>query len=175
MKHLTRLRNLTLSNNNIRLNTDEDIDELKGTNVSVLSFRNCGLIRIPGTLSKLKALTEVDFSVNQIRTVERYDLQYLRFLRKLVLADNPIVYIASSSFYRLDRVSVLDLSNTSLSTLPDAIVNLYSLTILYLEHTPIECTCELYWLKRWLVIYGRHLTIYGQCEKHRPIRDKIRQ
>lgn len=162
--YLKSLQNLSLIGNKIDLITEESIEVLTYTNISLLTFRHCILKRIPASISRLSGLTDLDFSFNRLVTVEGGDLQNLPNLQRLYLNDNPLRYIADVEFSGLYSLAYLNLSNTKLNIIPEAIHNLISLQVLDVENTAIECTCELTWLKRWLVWFDVSVEIYGQCE-----------
>lgn len=164
VQYLVNLQNLSVEGNMFDFIGDDDIEFIHQTNVSVLSFRNCGLKRIPSAISELTKLVEVDFSHNRIVTIESGDIENLPNLQILLLSSNPFRYISRNAFTRLLSVKFLDLSNSNVTMISEAIQNLYSLDVFDLTNTRIDCTCDLFWVKLWLNIYEKNVTFYGECE-----------
>lgn len=164
IRYLIRLQVLSLEGNYFTYVSDESVEDLKKTNVSILNLKNCNLKRIPSSISELKALTELDLSYNAIVTIEDGDIQHSFSLRNLSLKANPLKYIARTSFTGLDLLKYLDLSNTNMTYISEGVQNLYSLETLDLSNTPMECTCDMFWVKRWIDIFGGSLRIHGVCD-----------
>ncbi|XP_053378661.1 leucine-rich repeat-containing protein 40-like [Mercenaria mercenaria] len=117
---------------------------------------------IPNALNKLKGLTALDLSYNDISSVEDHDLNGLVHLERLILSNNPIKYISTHAFRNNNALTTLDLRRTSLKSVPAAVVFLPNLSSLDLRTTdPIPCTCEMSYLKGWNATAVR--TFYGQC------------
>ena len=112
----------------------------------------------------MERLNELDLSFNRLVTIENRDLQNMANLEVLRLNDNPLKYIADGEMIGLYSLYYLNLTNTLLINVPKAIHNLISLEILDIENVPIDCTCELSWLKRWIIWYDVNVEFYGECE-----------
>lgn len=164
MKYLIHLQILSLEGNYFTYISDENVQDLKQTNVSILILKNCKLKRIPSSISELKTLTELDLSYNAIVTIEHGDIQNSFSLKNLSLKANPLKYIARSSFTGLESLKYLDLSHTNMTYISEGIQNLYSLETFDLSDTPMECTCDMFWVKRWMDIFGGALRIHGLCD-----------
>ena len=164
IKFLPLLKNLSLDGNLIAYIDDESVRSVGNGHLVDLSLRNCGMNRIPGALSDLNKLEHLDVSGNNIRTIESLDLVNLPNLLSLSIRGNPLKFVSRSAFHRLPSVEELDLSRTNLTEIPTAIQNLNALRILDLTNSPVDCTCDIFWIKRWFDLYGIRIEIKGQCE-----------
>ena len=100
------LEDISLSGNSLEFVSDEAIELLKNSKVSKLQLKNCDLKRIPGSISDLRNLKELDFSQNQIRSIESTDLQDLNSLQTLKLSENPLRYFSDNSLCGLNNLTV---------------------------------------------------------------------
>ncbi|XP_045201884.2 uncharacterized protein LOC123555288 [Mercenaria mercenaria] len=164
IRYLKNLQNLSLEGNKFVYISDESVYDLKQTKVSVLNLNGCGLKRIPGSISELRTLVELDLSYNAIVTIEHGDIENLPHLRNLSFKANPLKYISRSSFNGLTALKYLDLSETNLTYISEGIQNLYNIEILDLRNTRVDCTCDMFWVKRWMDILGTGVRIDGNCE-----------
>lgn len=164
LKYLSSLKSLIFEGNKLVLITEESIDAFSNTQVSYISFKKCKLKRIPSSISRLDTLTGLDFSFNQLVTIENGDLRNLPNLQKLWLNDNPLQYIADTELSGLYSLEYLNLTNTRLTIIPEAIHNLVSLKILDIENVAVDCTCDMVWIKQWMIWFGVSLEVYGECE-----------
>ncbi|XP_052242304.1 NT-3 growth factor receptor-like [Dreissena polymorpha] len=97
------------------------------------------------------------------------DLIGLRNLKNINLAYNPIKFITNRAFQNNIHLTYVDLSHTSLTTIPSIVAMLPALQTLRIEAYDIECTCELASLKNWKV---SAIQILGQCY---PANERIDQ
>ena len=164
LKYLKHLQNLSFEGNDLEFLTEHSMEILSHTNISYLSFKHCQLKRIPSSIPLVEGLNELDLSFNRLVTIENRDLQNMANLEVLRLNDNPLKYIADGEMIGLYSLYYLNLTNTLLINVPKAIHNLISLEILDIENVPIDCTCELSWLKRWIIWYDVNVEFYGECE-----------
>ncbi|KAL3848490.1 hypothetical protein ACJMK2_019343 [Sinanodonta woodiana] len=168
---LRELQNLSLARNRLEFVSDASVQKIASTKLTILKLENCDLDRIPGALSQLTSLRDLDLSYNRIYTIERNDLLQLNQLVHLILNNNDVGYISNSSFQGLTALRKLELTNTKLTFVPEAIRNIPGLEELDLTNTTptIECTCEgMIWLAEHLYrmnrIHGWNVTIFGECE-----------
>ena len=164
IRFLSNLKNLSLEGNDFIYISDESVFDLKQTKVSFLNLRKCGLKRTPGSISALKTLETLDLSFNDIVTIEYGDIQNLPLLKNLSYRANPIKYISPSTFNELVALTYLDLSETSLTYLSEGILNLKNIQILDLTNTRMDCTCDMFWVKRWMNSLETGIRIDGNCE-----------
>ena len=161
---LVKMENLSLAGNPLQYLTDEFFDSLRIIPLRILILRNCSLSRPPGALSRLRSLEELDLSDNNIRILERGDIANIPNLASISLSGNPISYITRTAFFALPSFAYLDLRNTRLTDIPKAILNLYSVETIDFTNSPIDCTCDMYWIKRWTTRLGTEILFKGNCE-----------
>ena len=164
IKHLRSLQNLSLEGNSLVFISDESVRYMQNTALKYFSLKNCGLKRIPGAISELKHLLELDLSGNLIRTIEAPDIVHMPTLQTVSFSRNPIKYISRSAFRGLSSLTLLDMSSSDITVLPQSIQNIRHLKILDLTDSQVDCTCDLYWVKRWMNIYEKNVTFLGDCE-----------
>ena len=164
IKYLANLKTLSLQGNKLSFINEESLYSIGNGSLLSLNLRNCGLFRIPGALSDLKYLKYLDLSENNIRTIESLDLVNLPDLVSVSLRGNPLKFISRTAFYRLPSVATVDLSNTDITEIPKGLQNLNALEVLDLTNAPVDCTCDIFWVKRWFELYDIRIEIKGQCE-----------
>ncbi|XP_045199479.2 slit homolog 1 protein-like [Mercenaria mercenaria] len=165
IQDLGKLRSLSLDGNDLEFVSDEAIKLLKNANVSSLSLKNCNLKRVPGAISDLTNLVELDLSENKIRSIESTDLQNLFSLQTLRLNINPLKYVSDNSLCGLNKLKEFFLVNTSLTEISQSFKNLRQLQMLDLRQSDIDCTCDMTWVKAWMNCQGEHtVEIEGKCE-----------
>lgn len=166
LSHLPSLTSVFLDGNSFYYISDNAITLINRTRISELSLQNCHLDRVPGSLTgqSLSQLTKIDLSHNNINSIERYDLKDLVNLHNLSISHNPLQYVSEHAL-NLSNLISLDLSDTSLKTVPLAVQNMPTLRFLYLTNNDIDCTCDLIWFQK-LVNGRRHtpLNVSGGCE-----------
>lgn len=162
---LRQLHNLSLARNNLQFVSDQAVGVV-GSNLTTLNLQECNLDRIPGALSKLEGLINLDFSYNKITTIEKNDLQRMAVLRSLNISFNPLEYISKSTFYDLRNLRELILQESFLYLVPHAITNIPSLQLLDLTSKDpyIECNCDLNWLYCYSTQNNTALVVKGECE-----------
>ena len=163
-EHLIKMENLSLTGNPLKYLTDEFFDSLRSIPLRILLLRNCSLSRPPGALSRLLSLEELDLSDNNIRILERGDIAHMSNLISISFRGNPISYITRTAFFALPSLEYLDLRNTTLTYIPKMILNLYSIKTIDFTNSPIDCTCDMYWIKQWTTRLGTEILFKGDCE-----------
>ena len=164
LRFLTNVETLILDSNRLAFVSDASVDVAVGTKISTLSLRNCSLSRVPGALSKLKNITSLDLSQNNIHSFENSDFDGMGFLEHLIITYNPLEYIANETFKDLVNLRELDLEHTEIKTMPEAIRFLKTLETLKVPIDRLECTCNIVWLKHFMEACNTHLKIAGTCE-----------
>jgi len=164
LKYLRSVTRLFLDSNKLKFVSDTSIRDAVGTQVDMLSLRNCSLTRVPGALSKLTTLRTLDLADNQIRSFENSDFEGMMHLQNLTIKNNPLEYIANETFIDLVCLQTLDIMESNIQSIPEAIRFLSSLSTLKLPTDKIECTCNIVWMKQFMESCNKNLTIAGSCE-----------
>lgn len=162
---LKQLHNLSLARNKLEFISDQAVSVV-GSNLTTINLQTCHLDRIPGALSKLSGLINLDFSYNNITTIEKNDLQRMNHLRSLNVSFNPLQYVSRSTFYDLRQLDELVLKETFLYLVPEAITNIPNIRVLDLTTSDpyIECNCDLTWLYCYMKNNNTQLRVNGKCE-----------
>ncbi|XP_060559585.1 leucine-rich repeat protein soc-2 homolog [Ruditapes philippinarum] len=143
------LTSLTLSFNNLQY-----IDYTKIKIDSKLTHLYLGenlFDRIPYALNKLKFLKTLRLSYNNIKTIDSPDLAGLHSLTELYLDINPVMFIAPDAFNHNVNLTRLNLYDTYLDHIPVAVTNLTKLSSIDFRRMPVDCTCDMTYLKQWNV------------------------
>lgn len=164
LQFLRSVESLVLDSNSLAFVSDTSVQVAVGTNITSLSLQNCSLTRVPGALSKLTNLTKLNLADNQIHSFENSDFDNMGNLLNLTITRNPLGYIANETFKDLKNLTYLDLKESNINTMPEAIRFLKSLRVLKLPLDKIECTCNIVWLKQFMEKCNRGLQIDGSCE-----------
>ena len=102
---------------------------------AVLDLSGLKLTQLPGKISQLGKLTELNLAHNHLTELPP-ELAQLPQLTKLDLSHNPLANLPPE-LASLTNLAVLDLSHTQLSALPPEFGQLSQLTRLELSHTPL--------------------------------------
>jgi Leucine-rich repeat (LRR) protein len=119
------------------------------TNLTDLELTDSPFERIPYAVNKLQLLERLIFQNNKIKTIETPDLAKLHFLTDLYIIDNPIMYIAADAFKENVNLANVILDNTHLNHVPVALTYVTNLSLLRFNGLPIDCTCDMSYLKHW--------------------------
>ena len=168
LQTLRQLHNLSLARNNLEFISDQTVSVV-GSNLTTLNLVDCNLDRIPGALSRLSNLINLDLSNNSITTIEKTDLQRMQQLQSLNVSFNPLLYVSSQTFGDLRGLRELIMQETILYLVPEAIRNIPHLRTLDLSSAKpsIECTCDLSWLTCTMDARNATATpleVLGECE-----------
>lgn len=164
LQYLRNVEQLVLDSNTLAFVSDSSVQVAVGTKITDLSLRNCSLSRVPGALSKLTNLTKLNLAENDIHSFENSDFDNMGKLLNLTIRRNPLGYIANETFKDLQSLQYLDLKESNINTMPEAIRFLKSLQELKLPLDKIECTCNIVWLKQFMEHCNKGLRIDGSCE-----------
>ena len=144
------LQLLNLYHNNLHFIEGSSLAGL--TSLRDLHLGSNHLTRIPFAVNMAFNLRFLFVDNNQIDTVEDMDLSHLHNLTGLNLNNNPIVYVSSYAFTHNPLLFYIDMRSTDLGHVPRALLGLNNLHELYLDGTPIECSCQaMDYLKSWNV------------------------
>ncbi|XP_053373956.1 decorin-like [Mercenaria mercenaria] len=141
------LTTLSLSSNKLEYIESSKLPSI--ARVTTIYLNNNLFERIPPALNRLKSLNILYIYNNNIKTIELADLSQLSMLTYLHLNNNPIVYISPTAFKHNLNLGTLYLQNTNLDHVPVAATYLTKLRNLYLSGRPIDCSCDMSYLKHW--------------------------
>ncbi|XP_060597270.1 leucine-rich repeat-containing G-protein coupled receptor 5-like [Ruditapes philippinarum] len=164
LQFLRNVEQLVLDSNSLAFVSDTSVQVAVGTKITDLSLRNCSLSRVPGALSKLTNLTKLNLAENDIHSFENSDFDNMGKLLNLTITKNPLGYIANETFKDLKSLQYLDLKESNINTMPEAIRFLKNLQELKLPSDKIECTCNIVWFKQFMEHCNTGLRIDGSCE-----------
>ncbi|KAH3716889.1 hypothetical protein DPMN_059622 [Dreissena polymorpha] len=165
LRFLRNVRTLVLDSNRLAFVSDSSVAVAVGTPIHDLSLQNCSLSRVPSALSKLTNLKSLDFNDNQIRSFENSDFNNMGRLQHLIVTRNPLEFIANETFKDLRCLQKLDIMDSNIKTMPEAIRFLRNLTTLTLPLNKIECTCNIVWLKQFMEVCNTNLKIAGPARQ----------
>ena len=144
------------------------------TRALVADCSNLGLVEIPQNLPNYTDWLIV--SENNISSLNQEILEtsYFPYLTKLDISGNSLVNISNLFevyICSISRLSLLDISNNNLTTLPRNIMNISSLSNLWLDGNSFKCICDNFWMRDWLnnsgiveKLYKYHLhNVKGRC------------
>ena len=149
---LTSLRKLSLSGNNL---PNIVVDALIGTSLDTLDLSDNKLTSLPsGAISRTATTPKtMNLSGNLIRSVSAAQMSGLE-MDSLDLSGNPITFVASGAFAG-SKIKVLDLSNTSLTSLLPSIRSSLTSSAIGSVHlagnSRWRCDCTALWLGRYLL------------------------
>lgn len=150
---------LDISDNNIRTIDTNLIPEDNMLTHLNLSYNL--LNRIPTAISRFTFLKALYIAGNRITSLEDFDLMNLTRLNVLQLQNNPLEYISYKAFRNIRWLNVLNLANTNINVIPQAVTSLSGIHFFDVEGAPIQCTCQMSFLKSWA---SNTSLIHGTCE-----------
>ena len=130
-------------------------------NLIELHFDRNYFTSVPRLIEKMHNLTRLSMKNNAIRVIDGNVFDKLHQLETLELNNNPVMYIETAAFSGLTSLSTLDLTGTGLQSIPEAVIKLPALSVLSLDSTALNCTCELVHQVHWQ--RASNITITGQC------------
>ena len=131
---------LNLSKNHLQHLTLNDSLPLKLTDLDKSYNR---FTQNPSVLHAQSDLSHLDMSGNKITSLKDIDLQGFRNLRILKLNDNPISHISFNAFTSTTLLNQIELKNTNLSQIPEALMKLGNLHVVDISGSPIKCSCSI--------------------------------
>ena len=145
---LKRLTHLNLAQNKLRKVFDFYFRKLVSLAALNLEFNSIGAFE-DGCFSDLTLLQSLSASHNNLTSVSE-GLNILGSLVFLDLSYNLVEFIPIQAFTHLKSLEFLDLSFSNIGVfhgilLKELLPNLK----LYVHHNPLDCSCDLRWLKEW--------------------------
>ncbi|KAE8707943.1 hypothetical protein F3Y22_tig00110365pilonHSYRG00007 [Hibiscus syriacus] len=142
--NLSKLRVLTLSQNNLQGNIPGELGGLVHLEQLDLSYNNLSG-EIPQELGSLKSLAILDLSSNDLEGVVPFGLGQLHLLQKLVFSSNRLNGKIPSQLGKLNRLVLLDLSyNTIHGPLPETLSGLEHIQYLIFDSNPMNSLIPLF-------------------------------
>ena len=152
------LKSLNLSKNHLQQLTLNDSLPLQLTNLDISYNR---FTQIPRVLHAQSDLFHLDMSGNKITSIKGIDLQGFHNLLTLKVNDNPISHISTNAFYSNTFLNQIELKNTNLSQIPEALLKLGNLHVVDFSGSPINYSCSsMTNLWNWDI---SSLSIRGEC------------
>ena len=145
---LGHLTHLNLANNKLRKVSEFNFNKLASLRTLCLAFNLIEAIE-ETSFSNLMHLKSLSVNQNNLTAVPKA-LKFPTALVDLDLSSNPVQFIPLEAFARLHSLEFLNLSFSSIRVfhgkhLKRMLPNLR----LYIYHNPLDCTCDLRWLKEW--------------------------
>lgn len=102
-------------------------------------------------LRSVRNLEVLDLSNNGIKRITTNPLRGLDWLVELKLDDNRICRVQGEPFSTMPRLRVLTMRNNKMSTIVEPTFRSLrgNLAILDLDGNPLDCSCEILWLRAW--------------------------
>lgn len=102
-------------------------------------------------LRSVRNLEVLDLSNNGIKRITTNPLRGLDWLVELKLDDNRICKVQGEPFSTMPRLRVLTMRNNKMSTIVEPTFRSLrgNLAILDLDGNPLDCTCDILWLRAW--------------------------
>ncbi|XP_060115920.1 immunoglobulin superfamily containing leucine-rich repeat protein [Heteronotia binoei] len=141
---------LTLSVNRITSLREDSFIEVSHLQGLWLSYNEINTIR-KGTFGFLAQLKNLDLSHNQITDFPWGDLRKLTALELLKLSNNWLEKVPLEAFSTLKDLRSLWLNDNRLTILSEGTFDsMPLLSLLQMNNNPFNCSCKIWWLKRWL-------------------------
>ncbi|GMI93574.1 hypothetical protein HRI_003026700 [Hibiscus trionum] len=142
--NLTKLRVLTLSQNNLTGEIPQELGGLVNLEQLDLSYNNLSG-EIPNQLGKLKSLAILDLSSNGLGGVVPFGLGQLHLLQKLDLCSNRLHGKIPPDIGKLNRLVLLDLSHNFITgPIPETLSGLEQIQYLMFDSNPINSLIPLF-------------------------------
>lgn len=147
---LQRLIYLDLARNKLRKVFQVHFSKLTSLRTLKLGFNGISSIE-SDPFSNLLYLKSLTLTHNNLTFVPKEVLKPLKGLVSLDLSSNPIEFISLEIFAGLRALQFLNLSFSNIRVfhgthLKEIVPDLR----IYLDHNPLDCNCDLLWLKEWL-------------------------
>ncbi|XP_035422590.1 immunoglobulin superfamily containing leucine-rich repeat protein [Cygnus atratus] len=114
-----------------------------------LGYNQIGTVE-PGAFALLAQLKNLDLSHNKIMDFPWQDLRNLSGLQILKMNNNRLAGLPQDAFHALKDLRSLWLNDNQLTTLAEGTFDkLPSLSQLQIFNNPFNCSCKVFWLKRW--------------------------
>uniref|UniRef100_A0A8B9B7W9 Immunoglobulin superfamily containing leucine rich repeat n=1 Tax=Anser brachyrhynchus TaxID=132585 RepID=A0A8B9B7W9_9AVES len=114
-----------------------------------LGYNQIGTVE-PGAFALLAQLKNLDLSHNKIMDFPWQDLRNISGLQILKMNNNRLAGLPRDAFHALKDLRSLWLNDNQLTTLAEGTFDkLPSLSQLQIFNNPFNCSCKVFWLKRW--------------------------
>ncbi|XP_015281542.1 PREDICTED: immunoglobulin superfamily containing leucine-rich repeat protein-like, partial [Gekko japonicus] len=141
---------LTLSVNHIASLQEDSFVDVGNLQGLWLTYNEISAIG-KGTFGFLAQLRNLDLSHNQITDFPWQDLRNLTVLELLKLSNNHLEKVPPEAFSTLKALRSLWLNDNRLAVLSEGTFDsMPSLSLLQINNNPFNCSCKVWWLKRWL-------------------------
>lgn len=172
--HMSSLKDLNLDHNMLRSFDDRSLKSL--VNLNSLSMIDNRIERIPRrALSELRNIKVIRMNSNPILYLEKNSFNHINSLESLSLSNTSIAEILKGSFSGLNNLKTLilnnnkqlklveedsfldfksimliDLSNSSVTTLYNDFERIFNNFVINLSGNPLNCDCNLKWMTQYL-------------------------
>uniref|UniRef100_A0A0N4Z6K5 Gelsolin-like domain-containing protein n=1 Tax=Parastrongyloides trichosuri TaxID=131310 RepID=A0A0N4Z6K5_PARTI len=136
LSRMPNLEHLQMSRNNLT-NVHGELSDLPRLRSVIVHHNNIKVSGIPSDIFRMKDLTIIDFSHNQLKEVPA-NLEYAKCAIVLNLSHNNITNIPPMIFNNMIDLIHLDLSNNKLDQVPSQMRRLQLLQILNLSNNPLK-------------------------------------
>ncbi|XP_018014354.1 leucine-rich repeats and immunoglobulin-like domains protein 1 isoform X2 [Hyalella azteca] len=151
---LSLLNSLNIEHNKIVNISDNAFNGLE-TNLGWLELGNNRLDHIPShALRPLHSLRQLDLDSNSIQEMQEDAFQgYGDTLKYIILEKNHIKTIPRLAFTDLHSLEWLKIAHNEIKTIPEDTMQpiLDTLRMLDLSNNPLVCSCDILWLRHWLL------------------------
>lgn len=149
-EELPNLQAVHLQQNNLRYISPNSFirsPSIVYLNISANHFRTLEHVG----LRSVRNLEVLDLSNNGIKRITTNPLRGLDWLVELKLDDNRICKVQGEPFSTMPRLRVLTMRNNKMSTIVEPTFRSLrgNLAILDLDGNPLDCTCDILWLRAW--------------------------
>ncbi|NWY05594.1 ISLR protein, partial [Nothoprocta ornata] len=140
---------LTLSANRIGSLRETSFSEVPEVQSLWLGYNQISTVEA-GTFARLVHLKNLDLSHNKMADFPWKDLRNLSGLQILKMNNNRLAGLPRGAFHSLKELRSLWLNDNELTTLAEGTFDLLpSLSQLQIFNNPFNCSCKVFWLKKW--------------------------
>ncbi|NWX87400.1 ISLR protein, partial [Nothoprocta pentlandii] len=140
---------LTLSANRIGSLRETSFSEVPEVQSLWLGYNQISTVEA-GAFARLVHLKNLDLSHNKMADFPWKDLRNLSGLQILKMNNNRLAGLPRGAFHSLKELRSLWLNDNELTTLAEGTFDLLpSLSQLQIFNNPFNCSCKVFWLKKW--------------------------
>uniref|UniRef100_A0A8C7EFV4 Immunoglobulin superfamily containing leucine rich repeat n=1 Tax=Nothoprocta perdicaria TaxID=30464 RepID=A0A8C7EFV4_NOTPE len=140
---------LTLSANRIGSLRETSFSEVPDVQSLWLGYNQISTVEA-GAFARLVHLKNLDLSHNKMVDFPWKDLRNLSGLQILKMNNNRLAGLPRGAFHSLKELRSLWLNDNELTTLAEGTFDLLpSLSQLQIFNNPFNCSCKVFWLKKW--------------------------
>ncbi|XP_055316823.1 protein artichoke [Sitodiplosis mosellana] len=147
---LPNLQALHLQNNFLRYISPKSFYHTNSIVYLNLSYNNFDNMEHMG-LTSVRDLEVLDLSGNKVRRIATNSLRNLDWLVELKMDDNHICKVQGEPFSSMPRLKVLTMRNNRMISVTEPTFRHLrgNLAVLDLDGNPLECSCNVLWLRAW--------------------------